>query len=86
MRRGSTELKRFLFQNLYRHPQVMETTGLAKQMVRELFAAYLACPTDMPAAYASQDDLPRAIADYIAGMTDRVALREHERLTGRKLL
>ena len=86
MRRGSTELKRFLFQNLYRHPQVMETTGLAKQMVRELFAAYLACPTDMPAAYASQDDLPRAIADYIAGMTDRFAGREHERLTGKRLL
>ena len=86
MRRGSTELKRFLFQNLYRHPQVMETTGLAKQMVRELFAAYLVCPTDMPAAYASQDDLPRAIADYIAGMTDRFAGREHERLTGKRLL
>jgi dGTPase len=86
MRRGSTELKRFLFRNLYRHPQVMETTGLAKQMVRELFAAYLACPTDMPAAYASQDDLPRAIADYIAGMTDRFAGREHERLTGKRLL
>ncbi|MDH4375453.1 MAG: deoxyguanosinetriphosphate triphosphohydrolase [Ramlibacter sp.] len=86
MRRGSTELKRFLFQNLYRHPQVMETTGLAKQMVRELFAAYLACPTDMPAAYASQDDLPRAIADYIAGMTDRFAGREHGRLTGKRLL
>ena len=86
MRRGSTELKRFLFQNLYRHPQVMETTSLAKQMVRELFAAYLACPTDMPAAYASQDDLPRAIADYIAGMTDRFAGREHERLTGKRLL
>ncbi len=86
MRRGSTELKRFLFQNLYRHPQVVETTGLAKQVVRELFAAYLACPTDMPAAYAAQDDLPRAIADYIAGMTDRFAGREHERLTGKRLL
>ena len=86
MRGRSTELKRFLFQNLYRHPQVMETTGLAKQMVRELFAAYLACPADMPAAYASQDDLPRAIADYIAGMTDRFAGREHERLTGKRLL
>ncbi len=86
MRRGSTELKRFLFQNLYRHPQVVETTGRAKQMVRELFAAYLAKPSEMPAAYAAQDDLPRAIADYIAGMTDRFAGREHERLTGTRLL
>ncbi len=86
MRRGSHGLKQFLFNNLYRHPQVMETTGLAKQMVRELFAAYLARPTDMPAAYAAQSDLPRAIADYIAGMTDRFAGREHERLTGKRLL
>jgi dGTPase len=86
MRRGSTELKRFLFQNLYRHPQVVETTGLAKQMVRELFAAYLARSTEMSAAYAAQSDLPRAIADYIAGMTDRFAGREHERLTGKRLL
>ena len=75
-----------LFQNLYRHPQVVETTGRAKQMVRELFAAYLAKPSEMPAAYAAQDDLPRAIADYIAGMTDRFAGREHERLTGTRLL
>ena len=40
---------------------------------------------EMPAAYAAQPDLPRAIADYIAGMTDRFAAREHERLTGRLL-
>ena len=86
MRQGSNGLKQFLFNNLYRHPQVMETTGLAKQMVRELFAAYLTRPTEMPAAYASQQDLPRAIADYIAGMTDRFAGREHERLTGQRLL
>ena len=39
----------------------------------------------MPDDFASADDLPRAVADYIAGMTDRFALREHERLTGRAL-
>ncbi len=86
MREASTGLKQFLFRNLYRHPQVVETTGRAKQVVRELFAAYLAKPAEMPAAYAAQDDLPRAIADYIAGMTDRFAGREHERLTGTRLL
>jgi dGTPase len=40
----------------------------------------------MPADFAANDDLHRSVADYIAGMTDRFALREHERLTGRKLL
>ena len=39
----------------------------------------------MPADYAGAADLPRAVADYIAGMTDRFALREHHRLTGRRL-
>jgi dGTPase len=40
----------------------------------------------MPADHASRSDLPRAVADYIAGMTDRFAAREHERLTGQRLL
>lgn len=75
-------LKRFLRDNLYRHPQVAETTGRAKDVIRELFAAYQAEP---PASLATEGDLPRALADYIAGMTDRFALREHERLTGRRL-
>ncbi|WP_235823333.1 deoxyguanosinetriphosphate triphosphohydrolase [Azohydromonas sediminis] len=76
-------LKRFLFQALYRHPQVVAKTNAGRQVVRELYAAYLAAPTEMPADYAQAVDLPRAVADYIAGMTDRFALREHQRLTGR---
>ena len=80
----STALKRFLWTNLYRHPQVMQTTGQAQDVVRELFDLYLARPQEMPASFADRRaDLPRAVADYIAGMTDRFALREHERLTGR---
>ncbi len=86
MRQQSTALKRFLLQNLYRHPQVAQTTGQARQVVRELFAAYLAEPSQMQAGFAARPDIPRAVADYIAGMTDRFAAREHERLTGRKLL
>ncbi len=86
MRERSQVLKQFLFQNLYRHPQVMQMTGQARTVVQELFAAYRQQPQEMPAAYATQDDLPRAIADYIAGMTDRFAAREHERLTGRRPL
>ena len=79
------ELKRFLFAHLYRHPQVTQSTALARTAVSELFAAYRDRPAEMPADYAQADDLPRAVADYIAGMTDRFALREHHRLTGRRL-
>jgi dGTPase len=86
MHAQSVQLKRFLFAELYRHPQVMQTTAQAQQMVRELFQAYLANPSGMPLDYAQRDDLPRAVADYIAGMTDRFAAREHERLTGCRLL
>lgn len=86
MRTQSAELKRFLFANLYRHPQVVETTTQAKQVVRELFSAYLAQPGELRTEFAQRPDRERAISDYIAGMTDRFAMREHERLTGRKVL
>ena len=85
MRAQSTALKRFLFANLYRHPQVVETTARGQQVVRELFATYLATPAQLPPEFADALDRPRAVADYIAGMTDRFALREHERLTGQRL-
>ena len=95
MRQESTELKRFLFQNLYRHPQVMLMTGRAKQVIVDLFNAYLAEPAQMPCAHQcrasgqpseSENTMARVVADYIAGMTDRYAAREHVRLTGQHLL
>jgi dGTPase len=86
MAQRSAELKRFLLRNLYRHEQVMSMTANAKVVVRELFDAYTARPQEMPDAYAMQPDVHRAVADYIAGMTDRFAAREHERITGRRLL
>jgi dGTPase len=86
MRARSSELKTFLLRNLYRHPQVMATTGQAKVVVRELFEAYMNNPEAMPADFSGRAERPRAVADYIAGMTDRFAAREHERLSGRKLL
>ena len=82
MKAASATLKTFLLHQLYRHPQVLQTTEWAKQVVRELFEAYLADPQTMPDNHASRDDVPRAVADYIAGMTDRFASREHARLTG----
>ena len=85
LREQNAELKRFLFQHLYRHPQVVQSTHLARSVVTELFAAYTDRPGEMPADFAQADDTARAVADYIAGMTDRFALREHHRLTGQRL-
>jgi len=93
MRRESNMLKHFLLHNLYRHPQVVESMAQAKRIVAELFSIYLVTPTEMQSSFASQADSAhsdsaraRAVADYIAGMTDRFATREHARLTGAPLL
>lgn len=86
MRAQLVQLKRFLLANLYRHPQVLHNTRQGQQAVRELFAAYLARPSELRPSFVRRPDRERAVADYIAGMTDRFALREHERLTGQRLL
>ncbi|MCK9517385.1 MAG: deoxyguanosinetriphosphate triphosphohydrolase [Ottowia sp.] len=86
MREQSMALKRFLFANLYRHPQVVQTNEQARQVVRELFAVYQERPCELRPSFAARSDRERAIADYIAGMTDRFALHEHQRLTGRRLM
>ena len=84
MREQSTQLKRFLFGALYRHPQVMATTQRARDVVQALFAAYIDAPGEMPAEQAASvaQRGRRVVADYIAGMTDRFAAREYHRLTG----
>ena len=96
MRQYSTELKSFLFDSLYRHSQVVSTMDMAKQVVRELFAAYVAAPIEMHSGSKTRAlsklgepaeiDLYRTVADHIAGMTDRFAASEHRRLTGTRLL
>jgi len=94
MQRQSKLLKSFLLQKLYRHPQVVQTNDQARQIVRELFAAYTSAPQALPERFADRMALAdggagggaRVVADYIAGMTDRFAMREHERLTGARLL
>jgi dGTPase len=83
MRSANQALKRFLFHRLYRHPQVVQTTDVARWVTRELFDAYLSEPRELPDDFAAREDRRRAVADYVAGMTDRFALREHQRLTGR---
>lgn len=74
-----TELKTLLRERLYRHRQVVATTDRARHIVRVLFDAYRADPARLPGRSPQR---PRDIADYIAGMTDRYASREYERLTG----
>lgn len=97
MREKSVVLKKFLLQNLYRHPQVMHTTQQARHIIRELFEVYRTAPQEMLSGFAARALAAegaassgavnlRVVADYIAGMTDRFATREHERLTGRRLL
>lgn len=83
MRAETVALKRFLYANLYRHFQVNRMRVKASRIVRELFEAFLADPVLLPGDYQVQGDphkQARKIADYIAGMTDRYAIREHRRI------
>jgi dGTPase len=84
-------LKAFLLRALYRHPTVVAKMDAARAVVTGLFALYIESPDQMAAPGAVLDrnadaGLQRRVADYVAGMTDRFALREHERLTGKRLL
>jgi len=82
IRKESDELKRFLRENLYRHYRVVRMSGKARRIVADLFAALLADNRLLPPEFQerAREDAPRAIADYIAGMTDRYAILEHRRL------
>ena len=84
MRKDATELKRFLHANLYRHYKVNRMRVKASRIVRELFDSFMAEPVLLPPDYQDQsgdvNKQARKIADYIAGMTDRYAIREHRRL------
>jgi dGTPase len=80
-------VKHFLMSQLYRHPQVMARMTEAKTLVVRLFDAYCARPNEMPAEHALrwQEIGPRAVADYLAGMTDRFATLRAQELAGQDL-
>jgi len=82
MAQGAADLKRFLREHLYRHARVVENTEAARRVVRDLYRACASDPHQLPAQYAARRSGQQAIVDYIAGMTDRFALREHARLFG----
>lgn len=82
-------LKDFLYANLYRHPDVMRVRADADRIVRDLFGAYFADPRLMPEGWregldrATDAIKARDVADFLAGMTDTYALKEHRRLFDR---
>ena len=80
------ELKRFLNKSLYQHEQVLSMTGAAQKMIEVLFERYMSDSGEMPDEFSerasgmNETGVARVVADYIAGMTDRFAIKEHERL------
>ncbi len=81
----SVQLKAFLRRQLYQHPRVVAANDVVRQVLRDLFRAYVDEPEQMPPSHAARVPRQLAITDYIAGMTDRFALREHARLFGDQL-
>lgn len=77
-----SQLKRFLFKNLYRHYRVMRMTSKAQRVITGLFETFSHDHRLLPPAHQSADPASqtRLIAHYIAGMTDRYALKEYRRL------
>ena len=74
-------LRAFLHENVYRHYKVNRARSQARRVIRALFDVFIGEPETLPPAWrAPQAALPRSVCDYIAGMTDRFAMREHERL------
>jgi dGTPase len=78
-------LEKFLFDRVYRHPDVLTKRAAAQQALRESFLALVTEPDQLPAKFrllADREGVPRAAGDYLAGMTDRFAFEEHRRLVG----
>jgi dGTPase len=86
MAAAEKEVKAFLSKNLYRHPTVMDVRAKAERIVRDLFSAYMADPRAMPEGWregfdaATEQIRARHVADFLAGMTDTYAIKEHRRL------
>lgn len=82
MQQQQLELKQFLRNKLYRHYRVNRMSSKAQRIIRDLFAAFHDDPMLMPDEFQmrAKVEKPRAVADYIAGMTDRYAIREYRRL------
>lgn len=88
--RDLKDIRTFLFQRMYRAPDVMKVRAEVSRAVEDLFALYMERPDMLPEAWQvilsdAPDDIvlrARSVADYIAGMTDRFALQQHQKLCG----
>ena len=83
MQRRNTELKKFLFKKLYNHPRVVRMAEKASRVLSDIFNAYLKAPAMLPydfQALVKERGLQRTVCDYLAGMTDRYAIQEYEKL------
>ena len=83
MHRRNRELKDFLYTNLYRHHRVMRMAVKAERIITDLFNAYCETPVILPIHVQStieERGLYRTVCDYIAGMTDRFAIEEYQKL------
>lgn len=82
------ELREYLYQNLYYNPEVFEPNRRAVRLLKELFEFYLNNPKELDTQVRrriKKEGLPRAVCDYLAGMTDPYAMQEHRRLFGLKV-
>jgi len=82
VKQKNIQLKQFLRKNLYQHYKVNRMSVKAKRVITELFNTFMEDPSVLPNEYQEQGEQAqaRAVADYIAGMTDRYAIREYRRL------
>jgi dGTPase len=76
------ELKRFLLRHLYRHYKVARMSAKAGRIITDLYTAFTGDARLLPPEHQARESLEgaRAVADYVAGMTDRYAMREHRRI------
>jgi dGTPase len=78
---GKRDLEAFLFERVYRSPRVLAVRVPAQERLRQLFQWYCTRPDQMPTGFrerAERFGVPRSVADYIAGMTDRFLEKDHE--------
>ncbi|TPE58457.1 deoxyguanosinetriphosphate triphosphohydrolase [Sandaracinobacter neustonicus] len=85
-------LRAYLMRTMYTHASVKRIRAPAEQMVEDLFAAWHASPGELPEGWRDRcktEEEPwraRIVGDYVAGMTDRFAIRQHRKLTGRDIM
>ena len=83
LRRRNRQLKDFLYKNMYRHWRVVRMAVKAERIITDMFNAYHSEPNSLPhhiQQIIPERGLERTICDYIAGMTDRFAIEEHQKL------